>query len=103
MRLFSGEKFREVLTATFGLENWLYCRQRFGLRGNGVIGETMGMSSLNRHETRIEDRTCHTQVLNNGTTTEVIAHEDPEEETDPLKNTVRFARDNGNLRDVHIV
>ena len=36
----------------------------------------MGMTSLNRRETRIEDRTCHTQVLNNDTATEVIAHEE---------------------------
>ena len=67
----------------------------------------IGMTLLNRRETqRIEDRTCHTQVLNNGTTTEVIANDDPfegEEETDPLENTVRFARDNGNPHDVHIV
>ena len=62
------------------------------------------MTLLNRRETRIEDRTCHTQVLNNGTTTEVIANENPEDdETDPLKDTVRFARDNENTHDVHIV
>ena len=54
----------------------------------------MGMTSLNRRETRIEDRTCHTQVLNNGTTTEVIAHEEDlvEDETNLLENTVRFHR-----------
>ena len=65
----------------------------------------MGMTSLNRRETRIEDRTCHTQVLNNGTTTEVIAHEEDlvEDETNLLENTVRFARDNGNPHDVHVV
>ena len=48
----SGEKFREVLTSTFGLERWLYCRQRLALRGNGTNGDTIGMASMRRRDYR---------------------------------------------------
>ena len=59
----------------------------------------MGMASLNRREARgAEDRTCHTLVLNNGSVEPIL----PPEDADPLNNTVRFQRDNGNPH-VHIV
>ena len=72
----------------------IYCN----ITGFFIITSTNYSLSSREEQTVAEERTCHTQVLNNGNVEPIL----PPEDTDPLHNTVRFARDNGNPHE-HIV
>ena len=72
--------------------------QYIGITRFFIITLTNYSLSSREERTVAEERTCHTQVLNNGNVEPIL----PPEDTDPLHNTVRFARDNGNPHE-HIV
>jgi hypothetical protein len=57
-----GEKFREVLTTTFGLEDWFFCWKK-PLPMNLRNGESMGLLPLHRSGSEFV-----TQVLTTSTT-----------------------------------
>ena len=53
---FLGEKFREVLTTTFGLQNWICFRTVSQSSHNHPLTEVVALSALQRLESQQEEQ-----------------------------------------------
>ena len=102
-----GEKFREVLTSTFGLENWLLCSQKgffrrggpvplLGQGANGQGAESIPMNNLSRREIEY-----NTQVIANGRVEPIL--EEQNGPTGSVKSPVHNMTSRNRTSDIDIV